>query len=236
MNRAADQPEPNPLREGLSARAVPQPCSIVIFGATGDLTNRKLIPALYNLAADGDLPPAVAIVGFARREKSDEQFRAELEKATRKFSRQPVRDEMWKTFAQAISYHQSEFEDESGYKKLAKRLDRIDKENGTRGNRLFYFAAAPDQFEPILKHLKEIGLNETCKGSWARVIVEKPFGSDLGSARELNRIVRNSFTAEHSSLAICERDFRAAVEYTLRRPGANHGSRNARSRDARGLL
>ncbi len=198
MNRAADQPEPNPLREGLSARAVPQPCSIVIFGATGDLTNRKLIPALYNLAADGDLPPAVAIVGFARREKSDEQFRAELEKATRKFSRQPVRDEMWKTFAQAISYHQSEFEDESGYKKLAKRLDRIDKEHGTRGNRLFYFAAAPDQFEPILKHLKAAGLNETCKGSWARVIVEKPFGSDLGSARELNRIVRNSFTEEQT--------------------------------------
>src|SRR6266700_3870418 len=198
MNRAADQPEPNPLREGLSARAVPQPCSIVIFGATGDLTNRKLIPALYNLAADGDLPPAVAIVGSARREKSDEQFRAELEKATRKFSRQPVRDEMWKTFAQAISYHQSEFEDESGYKKLAKRLDRIDKEHGTRGNRLFYFAAAPDQFEPILKHLKAAGLNETCKGSWARVIVEKPFGTDLASARELNRIVRNSFTEEQT--------------------------------------
>src|SRR6266566_1845863 len=198
MNRAAEQPEPNPLREGLAARAVPQPCIIVIFGATGDLTHRKLIPALYNLAADGDLPPAVAIVGFARREKSDEQFRAELEKATRKFSRQPVRDEMWKTFAQAISYHQSEFEDESGYKKLAKRLDRIDKEHGTRGNRLFYFAAAPDQFEPILKHLKAAGLNETCKGSWARVIVEKPLGSDLGSARELNRIVRNSFTEEQT--------------------------------------
>src|SRR6266513_689224 len=127
MNRAADQPEPNPLREGLSPRAVPQPCTIVMFGATGDLTHRKLIPALYNLAADGDLPPAVTIVGFARREKSDEQFRSELEKATRKFSRQPVRDEMWTTFAQSISYHKSEFEDESGYKKLAKRLDEIDK-------------------------------------------------------------------------------------------------------------
>src|SRR6184192_357283 len=198
MNRAADQPEPNPLREGLSTRAVPQPCTIVIFGATGDLTHRKLIPALYNRAADGDLPPAVAIVGFARREKSDDQFRSELEEATRKFSRQPVRDEMWKTFAQSIFYHQSEFANESGYKKLATRLDRIDKERGTRGNRLFYFAAAPDQFEPILKHLKAAGLNNTCKGSWARVIVEKPFGSDLASARELNRIVRNSFTEEQT--------------------------------------
>jgi glucose-6-phosphate 1-dehydrogenase len=198
MNRAADQPEPNPLREGLSTRAVPQPCSIVIFGATGDLTHRKLIPALYNLAADGDLPPAVAIVGFARRDKSDDQFRSDLEKTTRKFSRQTVRDEIWKTFAQSIFYHQSEFGDEAGYKTLAERLDKIDKEYGTRGNRLFYFAAAPDQFEPILKYLKTAGLNETCKGSWARVIVEKPFGTDLASARELNRIVRNSFTEEQT--------------------------------------
>ena len=198
MNRGADQPSLNPLREGISIRAVPQPCTIVIFGATGDLTHRKLIPALYNLAADGDLPPAVAIVGFARREKSDDQFRNELENASRKFSRQTVRDDIWKTFAESIVYHRSEFEDEGGYKTLAKRLDKIDKESGTRGNRLFYLAAAPDQFESILKHLKAAGLNETCKGSWARVIVEKPFGTDLPSARELNRIVRNSFTEEQT--------------------------------------
>src|SRR6267143_1328752 len=198
MNRAVDQPEPNPLREGLSARAVPQPCTIVIFGATGDLTHRKLIPALYNLAADGDLPPAVEIVGFARRWKSVEQLRTELEEASRKFSRQPLRDEVWKTFAQSIFYHQSEFGDESGYKTLAERLDEIDKTHGTRGNRLFYFAAGPDQFEPILKNLKAAGLNQTCKGSWVRVIVEKPFGTDLASARELNRIIHNSFTEEQT--------------------------------------
>src|SRR5437870_6136713 len=198
MHRAADQPKLNPLREGLSTRPVPQPCAIVIFGATGDLTHRKLIPALYNLAADGELPAGVAIVGFARRNKSDDEFRQDLEEATRKFSRQPVRDEIWKTFAQSISYHQSEFDDESGYKNLAKRLDEIDKNYGTRSNRLFYFAAAPDQFEPILKHLKAAGLNETCEGSWARIIVEKPFGTDLDSARELNRIIRNSFTEEQT--------------------------------------
>ena len=198
MNRAADQPEPNPLREGLSTRAVPQPCSVVIFGATGDLTHRKLVPALYNLAADGELPPAVAVVGFARREKSDDEFRQEMEESTRKFSRQSVRDEIWKTFAQSIFYHQSDFGDESGYKTLATKLDKIDKERGTRGNRLFYFAVAPDQFEPILKHLKTAGLNQTREGSWARVIVEKPFGTDLDSARELNRVVRNSFTEEQT--------------------------------------
>jgi len=198
MNRAAEQSQTNPLREGLSTRAVPQPCSVVIFGATGDLTHRKLVPALYNLAADGELPPAVAVVGFARREKSDDEFRQEMEESTRKFSRQSVRDEIWKTFAQSIFYHQSDLGDESGYKTLATKLDKIDKERGTRGNRLFYFAVAPDQFEPILKHLKTAGLNQAREGSWARVIVEKPFGTDLDSARELNRVVRNSFTEEQT--------------------------------------
>src|ERR1700688_362514 len=107
MSQASDPTNVNPLREGLSTRAVPQPCSIVIFGATGDLTHRKLIPALYKLAADGELPPAVAVVAVARREKPDEGFRTELEEAVRKFSRQTVRDDIWKTFAQSISYHRT---------------------------------------------------------------------------------------------------------------------------------
>jgi len=201
MNRATDQPEVNPLREGLATRAVPQPCSVVIFGATGDLTHRKLIPALYNLAADGELPPAVTVIGFARRQKSDDDFRREMEESTRKFSRQPVRDEIWKTFAQSIFYHQSDFADENGFKTLADRLARVDKERGTRGNRLFYFAVAPDQFEPILKNLKAARLNQAAEGSWARVIVEKPFGTDLASARELNRVVHNSF-AENQTYRI----------------------------------
>src|SRR3984893_9351987 len=198
MNRTADQSQANPLREGLSTRAVPQPCAIVIFGATGDLTHRKLVPALYNLAADGELPPAVAVIGFARRPKKDDEFRTEMEEATRKFSRQPVRDEIWKTFAQSLSYHQSEFADGDGYKKLAEQLAKIDKERGTRGNRLFYLAVAPDQFEPILKKLKAAGLNQAPEGSWARVIVEKPFGTDLASARELNRIVQSAFSEEQT--------------------------------------
>src|ERR1051325_1661040 len=130
----------NPLREGPATRAGPQPCVVVIFGATGDLTMRKLIPALYNIAADGELPPALAVVGFARRPKSDEQFRGEQEEATRKFSRQTVRDEIWEGFARSIFYHQSEFHDTKGYKSLAERLDKIDRERGTGGNRLFYLA------------------------------------------------------------------------------------------------
>jgi glucose-6-phosphate 1-dehydrogenase len=194
----SEKQKPNPLREGLSSKAVPQPCAIVIFGATGDLTHRKLIPALYNIAADGELPPAVAVIGFARRPKSDDEFRHEMEEATRKYSRQTVRDEIWDGFAKSLFYHQSEFGDEAGYKKLAERLDRLDKESGTRGNRLFYFAAAPDQFETIIQNLKKTGLNKAPNNGWARVILEKPFGSDLKSARHLNRVVHISFAEDQT--------------------------------------
>ncbi|MFN2476814.1 MAG: glucose-6-phosphate dehydrogenase, partial [Chthoniobacterales bacterium] len=96
----------NPLREGITTRTLPEPCTVVIFGATGDLTHRKLIPALYNIAADGELPLGLSVVGFARRPKTDEAFRAELEEATRKHSRQSVRDEVWKNFAASLFYHQ----------------------------------------------------------------------------------------------------------------------------------
>jgi glucose-6-phosphate 1-dehydrogenase len=198
MSTPKDQPQTNPLREGLSNRTVPQPCSIVIFGATGDLTMRKLVPAIYNIAADGELPPAVSVVGFARRPKSDDEFRKEMEEAVRKFSRQTVRDDLWNGFAQSIFYHQSEFGDEEGYKKLAARLDQLDTERGTRGNRLFYFAASPDQFEAILVNLKKAGLNKAREGAWARVVVEKPFGTDLKSARHLNTIVQNAFAEDQT--------------------------------------
>src|SRR6478672_6864521 len=198
MSNNSETEQTNPLREGLATRMVPQACSIVIFGATGDLTMRKLIPAVYNIAADGELPPAVAVVGFARRPKTDEEFRKEQEESTRKFSRQQVKDEIWATFAEGLFYHQAEFHDAEGYKKLAERLDQIDKERGTGGNRLFYLAVAPDQFETIIKNLKEAGLNRSSDGSWARVIVEKPFGTDLKSARELNEVVQSAFREEQT--------------------------------------
>lgn len=198
MNRSADTQLINPLREGLATRNVAQPCIVVIFGATGDLTMRKLVPALYNITADGEMPPGVAVVGFARREKTDEQFRTEQEETTRKFSRQQVRDDVWKQFADSLYYHQSEFHDTEGYKRLVERLDKLDRERATGGNRLFYLAVAPDQFEAILKNLKAVGLNKGRNGGWARVIVEKPFGTDLPSARELNRVVQNAFSEEQT--------------------------------------
>lgn len=172
---------------------MPDPCTLVIFGATGDLTHRKLIPALYNLAADGALPPAISVVGFARRDKTDEVFRTELEEAARKFSRQSLSDELWNSFASCVSYHRSEFDHFEGYQDLARKLDELDAARGTCGNRLFYLAASPDQFKVILENLRKSGLNKAREGSWARVIVEKPFGTDLPSARGLNDLVQHAF-------------------------------------------
>ena len=193
MSTAPNSPADNPLREGLTARPQPKPCTVVIFGATGDLTMRKLLPALYNLAADGDLPPSTAIVGFARREKTDEAFRTEMETAVRKFSRQTVRDELWNTFGKSISYNQSEFHDDEGYKRLAEKLDQIDAERGTGGRRLYYLSVAPDQFGLIIERLKKFGLDKGKDGGWARVIVEKPFGTNLESALKLNSVVAHAF-------------------------------------------
>jgi glucose-6-phosphate 1-dehydrogenase len=189
-----DTSEVNPLREGLSSRTMPQPCAVVIFGATGDLTHRKLVPALYNLAADGALPPAVSVVGFARRDKTDEIFRKELEEAARKFSRQKINDDHWAAFASSIFYHRSEFDALEGYESLAKRLDELDAQRGTRGNRLYYLSAGPDQFPVILENLRKSKLNKAQPGSWARVIVEKPFGTDLPSAQRLNEMVKEAFS------------------------------------------
>lgn len=183
----------NPLREGLSSRTMPEPCAIIIFGATGDLTHRKLVPAIYNLAVDGALPPAVSVVGFARRDKSDEVFRKEIEEAARKFSRQKIDDTLWENFASSIFYHRSEFDNIEGYEALKKRLDELDTQRGTRGNRLFYLSAGPDQFPVILENLRKSGLNQATEGSWVRVIVEKPFGTDLPSAQLLNHLVMEAF-------------------------------------------
>lgn len=183
----------NPFREDLVSRTRPEACTVVIFGATGDLTHRKLVPALYNLALDGELPPGVKIIGFARREKSDEVFRQGLEELNRKVSRNGHDDHVWASFAPNIHYHQSEFTDDDGYKRLAETLDAIDRDRGGKGNRLFYIASAPEFFDDILTHLKKAGLNQAKEGCWSRVIVEKPFGTDLKTAQHLNRVVSQTF-------------------------------------------
>jgi len=120
----------NPFREDLVSRNLAEACSVVIFGATGDLTHRKLIPALYNLAADGELPTGVQILGFARRDWSDDYFRERLEKSNREVSRTEHDEEIWAGLVSSIHYHRSEFQDEDGYRRLSDRLDEIDRERG----------------------------------------------------------------------------------------------------------
>jgi glucose-6-phosphate 1-dehydrogenase len=183
----------NPFLDTLITRQRAEPCTVVIFGATGDLTHRKLIPALYNLAASSELPPQSKVVGFARRDKSDEVFRTELEEGNRKHSRQGHDDAIWGSFAQGIHYHRSEFTDTEGYRGLAKLLDQFDKDRGTPTNRLFYLATAPEFFHIVLEQLAAAGLNVAPEGKWARVVCEKPFGKDLVSAQKLNRIVNEVF-------------------------------------------
>lgn len=186
-------PTENPFLDTLIQRTRADACTVVIFGATGDLTHRKLIPALYNLAATGDLPPQFKVVGFARRDKPDEVFRTELEEGNRKHSRQGHNEELWGTFAESIHYHRSEFTDADGYADLKALLDKFDAERGTPANRLYYLATAPEYFQVVLEQLAAAGLNEAPAGKWARVVCEKPFGKDLASAQKLNRIVSQVF-------------------------------------------
>jgi len=193
---ASSSPTINPLKEGLSNRPLPRPCNVVIFGASGDLTYRKLVPALYNLQVDGDLPATTNITGFARRPKSDETFRSELGEALGKFSRSGRADDIWNDFSSRVHYHQSEFSNGEGYRLLAEKLDKLDAASGTAGNRLFYLSVGPSEFEGILGKLAEYGLNKTRDGSWARVIVEKPFGHDRSSAHDLNEKVSHVFAEE----------------------------------------
>lgn len=184
---------PNPFREGLRIKQSPEPCVMVIFGATGDLTHRKLLPALYNLALEHPLPAGFSVVAFARRPYNDEVFRKQALDSINEFSRQkPVNEQVWESFSNGIFYLQSDFHEPEGYEKLAALLNRLDQERGTSGNRIFYLSTPPSQYPTIIQNLGAVGLNRNRKG-WTRIIVEKPFGHDLTSARELNRQIGKVF-------------------------------------------
>lgn len=183
----------NPLLEQTPSTKTPDPCILVIFGATGDLTARKLLPALYNLAREGQLPPHFACVGFARREKTNEMFRREMLDAVSKYSRvKPVDKSLWEQFSQCVFYHQSEFDDDSGYESLKKSLAELDHTLGTKGNRVFYLSTAPSYFPVIGEKLSQHKLiYPITDQKWSRVIFEKPFGRDLTSAIELQQHVES---------------------------------------------
>lgn len=181
----------SPLEEpGISNRTI-DPCIMVIFGASGDLTARKLLPALYNLAKEGQLPPQFACVGFARRAKTHEEFRAEMKASIEQFSRsKPIDPALWDKFKEHLFYHQSEFHDPAGYQKLNAFLGELDGKLGTRGNRVFYLATQPSFFTEICKQLHGASLiydGEKTQDKWSRVIIEKPFGRDLQSAKNLQQ-------------------------------------------------
>ena len=169
------------------SRKVVEPCSVVIFGASGDLTARKLVPALYQLCREKQMPPDFRIVGFARREKTDASWRDELRAALDQFSRtKPVDDQVWQEFAQHICYCQGDLTDPAAYQRLAAQLGSFGEP--LRRNLLFYLATSPSQFGQVVERLQGAGLlHKNGSEGWQRIVVEKPFGHDLESARELNR-------------------------------------------------
>jgi glucose-6-phosphate 1-dehydrogenase len=168
-------------------RKTPGPCSIVIFGASGDLTARKLIPAFYHLAKEKQLPSAFRIIGFARREKTDASWRAELRTALDQFSRtQPVAEKVWKEFSANLFYCQGDLTDAAAYKKLEERLTSFGS-GPLRENLLFYLAVSPSQFGEVVEQIHRAGLLNKEGAGWQRIVVEKPFGHDLASAQALNR-------------------------------------------------
>jgi glucose-6-phosphate 1-dehydrogenase len=192
---AASRPLENPLREGLRLERVPDPAVFVLFGSTGDLAHRKVVPALFQLWRTHLLPHEFVIVAVGRRPYTDDAFRAELKEALDKYSRvQPVDKETWDDLAERIVYHRGDFNDPSMYSSLAERLDDLDEERGTRGNRLFYLATQPSAFPEIVQQLGKVGLDhERHESGWRRVVIEKPFGHDLESAVKLNREVLKVF-------------------------------------------
>jgi glucose-6-phosphate 1-dehydrogenase len=166
----------------------------VIFGATGDLTHRKIIPAFYHLAKNNLLPDDFAIVGFARRPKSDDEFRKDLGEALQKFSHtKPVDEAIWKKLAAHIYYFQGELDDPEAYKKLAEKLKKLPESPKIGENYLFYLATAPNYFGVCAQNLAAAGLASKQDGTRHRLIVEKPFGEDLKSAQELNRSIQGAF-------------------------------------------
>ncbi|PYM84458.1 MAG: glucose-6-phosphate dehydrogenase [Candidatus Rokuibacteriota bacterium] len=184
----------NPLTAGLSAHLIPQPCTLVIFGGAGDLSARKLLPALYNLSLDGVLPANFAVVGFARNELDDSSFAAFARDGIQRFSRRPVADAHWAEYARSLFYAPGSFADPQAYAELKRRLEKIETEFGIPGNRVFYLSIPPSLIATCIDQLQAAGLvAEPREGPISRIIVEKPVGRDLASARAINEVLARAF-------------------------------------------
>ena len=171
---------------GPQHRTKPDSCSFVIFGVTGDLTHRLVIPALYNLAASDLLPDRICIVGIARRSISNEALRESLMKGLRQFATRPVEDKIANRLLECVTCVEADAGDPPSFNRLKEQLERLEKARNTGGNRLFYMATPPDAFAPIARQLGRTGLVKEEHGAWRRLVVEKPFGTDLESAKTLD--------------------------------------------------
>jgi glucose-6-phosphate 1-dehydrogenase len=189
----------NPLRDPRDRRLprIPEPCALVVFGVTGDLAHKKLIPAVYDLANRGLLPPGFALLGFARRDWDHGDFAALAKEAAQKGSRTGFREDVWKILEDSILFVPGSFDDDDSFDNLANTLIGLEDTHGIQGNAAFYLSIPPAMFPVVLKQMQRTRLADNSeRGGWRRVVVEKPFGHDLASARELNALVDNVFTPQ----------------------------------------
>ncbi|MEG3630309.1 glucose-6-phosphate dehydrogenase, partial [Streptomyces sp. C6-003] len=198
---AAGLPGPdwsNPLRDPRDRRLprIAGPSGLVIFGVTGDLSRRKLMPAVYDLANRGLLPPGFSLVGFARRDWADEDFAQVVYEAVKEHARTPFREEVWRQLSEGMRFVPGDFADDTAFKQLRDAVDELDAARGTSGNYAFYLSVPPKFFPKVVQQLKKHGLARPPKGGWRRAVIEKPFGHDLASAHELNAIVHDVFEPE----------------------------------------
>jgi glucose-6-phosphate 1-dehydrogenase len=189
----------NPLRDPQDRRLprIPEPCALVIFGVTGDLARKKLIPAVYDLANRGLLPPGFVVLGFARRDWGDTDFETLARESAQQHARTPWREEVWARLSGNVRFVGGSFEDDAAFDRLAQTLDELRHTRIIPGNAAFYFSIPPAAFPTVLKQLARTGMADNDKsGGWRRVVVEKPFGHDLASATELNALVDDVFTPQ----------------------------------------
>ncbi|MFF3325158.1 glucose-6-phosphate dehydrogenase [Streptomyces sp. NPDC002889] len=188
----------NPLRDPLDRRLprIAGPSGLVIFGVTGDLSRKKLMPAVYDLASRGLLPPGFSLVGFARRDWADEDFAQVVHDAVREHARTPFREEVWLQLAKGMRFIPGDFSDDEAFGKLKATVEELDKAQGTGGNFAFYLSVPPKFFPTVVQQLKAHSLSKAPSGSWRRAVIEKPFGHDLASAEELNRVVHEVFAPD----------------------------------------
>lgn len=186
---------PNPLRDPRDLRLarIAGPCSLVIFGVTGDLARKKLLPAVYDLANRGLLPPGFGLTGFARRDWTQTHFANFVRENIQQHCRTPFRESTWANLAKGIRFVRGTFDDASAFERLSKTVNELDHDRGTRGNHAFYMSIPPSSFPIVAQQLAASGLSHSSHNAWRRVIIEKPFGHDLASARELDRVVAEVF-------------------------------------------